>query len=609
MECPIRFLIITVSDKCSKGESVDRSGPNLAEKITADKLGIVLEIKCVPDDRQRIEASLVSGSLHCDVILTTGGTGLSPRDVTPEATKAVIEKEVPGFSQGMILSSLSKTKYAILSRMVCGVRGSCLIVNLPGSVKGSIECFEAVSPCLEHAVRLLRGADGRTEHGENSVERKSKVDLGNVANRPRESVWPMLSVREAQKTILENIPAPVCETITVSHSALGHVVGEDVVCKEPVPPFRASIKDGYAVLTANGAGVRNVKRAITAGMSPELGILSDGEVVRVNTGGPIPPNADAVVQVEDTKLVKATSDGEEDQVEILIAPTVGQDIRDIGTDIAEGERVLQRGDIFTPFELGLLAATGVIQLPAYRLPRVGVLSTGNELIEAGTSSRPGSIRDSNRPMLLALLRENYFPVLNLGIVNDEPSKLLSRLEFGLSNCDVLITTGGVSMGERDLLKPILSEDLAATIHFGRVNMKPGKPTTFATCPWKDGSKKVFFCLPGNPVSAAVTFQLFVLPALRSMAGHLPSRIYSTVITTRTDFEITKLDPRPEYRRVVLDWSVEDGIPRSKSTGDQISSRLMSWREANGLLILPSQVKHSSPIPRGSLLKAMIVSRV
>lgn len=609
MECPIRFLVITVSDRCSRGEAIDRSGPSLAEKIVNDKLGIVLGIKCVPDDRQRIEAELISGSFCSDVILTTGGTGLSPRDVTPEATKAIIDREVPGFPLAMTLASLPKSKYAILSRSACGVRGSCLIVNLPGSMKGSLECFEAVIPCLDHAVQLLRGADVRAQHGEDTSKIKSKVVLGNAANRPRESVWQMLLVTEAQRTILENLPVSQHEIIPLSYSAVGNVVSEDVICKEAVPPFRASIKDGYAVLVADGLGVRNVKRAITAGMSPELEDLMPGEIVRVNTGGPIPPNADAVVQVEDTMLVKATNDGEEEQVEILVAPTLGQDIRGIGSDIAKGETVLQRGDTIGSPELGLLAAVGVTHIPVYRLPRVGVLSTGNELIEAGKPSHPGAIRDSNRILLLGLLKENHFPVIDLGIVNDDPSKLLSSLMFGLNNCDVILTTGGVSMGERDLLKPILVEDLNATIHFGRVNMKPGKPTTFATCPWKNGPAKVFFCLPGNPVSAAVTFQLFVIPALRAIAGHLPNRRYQTIITARTNFEIKKLDPRPEYRRVVLDWCQDDGIPLAKSTGDQISSRLMSWREANGLLILPSSKDHSGPIPCGTLVKTLVVSRV
>lgn len=599
MEKPIKFMIITVSDRCSSGQAVDESGPNLAREILDKKAGIVLEIKCIPDEQKVIELELVNGSSIADIILTTGGTGFSPRDVTPEATKAVIEREVSGFPFAMLLTSLSKTPYAVLSRSVCGIRGKCLIVNLPGSVKGSIECFSAIASTLRHAVDLLQG---RNEHGSSSI-RKSKVSTCNVANRPRESEWPMIPVADSQDIVIKKTLLPTKEDLPLSLDLFGRVIASDVSSVDPLPPFRASIKDGYAVLSSDGKGSRKVLKSLTAGMSAgEDLVLSNGECVRVNTGGPLPTNADAVVQVEDTKLLNASSDGEEIEIEITTTPKPGQDIRPIGNDISSNEIVLKKGDPLTHIELGLLATIGVTKVSVFRLPKVSVLSTGNEVVEPGVELRPGAIRDSNRITLLSLLRHNHFPTYDLGIAKDEPDEILSHLIKGLESSDIILTTGGVSMGERDYLKAVITEDLKATIHFARVNMKPGKPTTFATCCW-NGKMKMLFCLPGNPVSATVSFHLYVLPALRAIAGF--QQPFPKTIIVRLGFDIKKLDPRPEYRRVVLDWNQPDGIPLAKSTGDQISSRLMSWREANCLLILPSS-NEVNEIKKDVLLKGLIV---
>ncbi|CAH1402118.1 unnamed protein product [Nezara viridula] len=596
-------MFFSMSDRCSCGQAVDESGPNLAKEILKKKLGIVLEIKCIPDEQKIIELELVNGSSRADIILTTGGTGFSPRDVTPEATKAVIEREVPGFPLAMLLTSISKTPYAVLSRSSSGIRDNCLIVNLPGSVKGSVECFSTISQTLRHAVQLLRG---RNDHG-SSLTSKSKVSTSNVADRPRESEWPMIPVAESQDIVMRNILVSTKEEVPISLNLFGRVVASDVSSVDPLPPFRASIKDGYAVLSSDGKGSRKVLKSLTAGMSAggDL-VLSNGECVRVNTGGPLPTNADAVVQVEDTKLLKSSSDGEEIEIEITTAPKPGQDIRPVGNDIGLNEIVLNKGDPITPIELGLLATIGITNVPVFRLPKVSVLSTGNEVVEPGVELRPGSIRDSNRITLLSLLRGHHFPTYDLGIAKDEPDDLLSHLIKGLESSDIILTTGGVSMGERDYLKAVITEDLRATIHFARVNMKPGKPTTFATCCW-NGKMKMLFCLPGNPASATVSFHLYVLPALRAIAGF--QEPFPKTITVRLGFDIKKLDVRPEYRRVILDWNQSDGIPLAKTTGDQISSRLMSWREANCLLILPSNTEVKSEIKKDELLKGLIVGPI
>ncbi|KAG8232680.1 hypothetical protein J437_LFUL009927 [Ladona fulva] len=336
--------------------------------------------------------------------------------------------------------------------------------------------------------------------------------------------------------------------------------------------------------------------------------LMPGECMRINTGAPLPPGADAVVQVEDTSLLREADGGRlEVEIEILWAPSKGQDVRQIGSDIALGERVLLKGTVLGASELGLLATVGATCVLVYRLPVVAILSTGNELQEPWAGPlHPGCIRDSNKTSLMALIgNKNGFHIVDAGIAQDSPEVLLPYLRSALSSADVVVSTGGVSMGDRDYLKDVLQADVGAKIHFGRVMMKPGKPTTFATCEY-EGKKKLVFGLPGNPVSAMVTCNLFVLPALRKMAGH-PSPL-CTVIRALIEKDI-KLDPRPEFHRVLLSWKPGISIPIARSTGNQISSRMLSLASANGLLILPPRTEEKTYLPAGSEVDAMVVGQL
>ena len=241
-------------------------------------------------------------------------------------------------------------------------------------------------------------------------------------------------------------------------------------------------------------------------------------IVRINTGAPVPPGADAVVMVENTRLVRTTEDGEEElEVEILTEVIPGQDIRPVGSDIRTVETVLRSGLILGPGEVGLLAAVGVTRVQVSTLPSVAILSTGNEIQEPGQDLLPGHVRDSNKTTLLSLLATNGILAKDAGIAKDDVATLTSSLQSALSSSDLVVTTGGVSMGDRDLLRQVLVDKFGAEIHFARVNMKPGKPTTFATCQL-DGRTRVVIGLPGNPVSASVTCHLYVLPAVRLLSG-------------------------------------------------------------------------------------------
>ncbi|XP_013398832.1 gephyrin isoform X2 [Lingula anatina] len=629
----IKIGILTASDSCFEGKAEDKSSANLKILIEDKKIipGKVVVQSCVPDDIEQIKEKLTiwSDALKLDLILTTGGTGFAPRDVTPEATKSILHKEAPGMTIAMIKASLDVTPLAMLSRLVCGTRGSTLIINLPGSKKGSQECLEFVTPAIPHAVDLLQGNKenvvtththlqaettpsaapvSHTQHhhqGEHHhLGHQSSVDDTKVALRARESPFPLITVEEAVDMVLSEAPVLGVEKVFYK-DALGRILAEDVYAKDPLPPFPASIKDGYAVVAADGAGDRIVLGDSTAGSVPK-GEVIPGYCIRISTGAPIPKGADAVVQVEDTKLLKDADEGRTElEISLLQAPVIGQDIRPVGFDIKAGEKILAKGIRLGPSELGLAATVGVVKLMCHMFPVVGVLSTGNELVEPEAKLRPGHIRDSNRTTLLAALKEHGFPTVDLGVAKDRPESLLEHLKNALRRTDVIVTSGGVSMGEKDLLKQVLHVDLQAHMHFGRVFMKPGKPTTFATVTIDD-TKKLFFGLPGNPVSAIVTCNLYVIPALNKMSGYPNPR--RTVIKAKISSDI-QLDSRPEYHRVVLSWREDDPVPWASSTGSQISSRLLSMCSANALLMLPPKTKEQKEMKTGDVAEAIVIGRL
>ncbi|XP_057314925.1 gephyrin-like isoform X2 [Hydractinia symbiolongicarpus] len=667
----LKIGILTVSDRCSAGTQEDKSGPNLKALVQTSlhRLGVVKVITgCVPDELLIIKSCLLhwADTEKCILILTTGGTGFTSRDVTPEATKAVIEREAPGLVVRMLSKSIETTPMAMLSRPVCGIRNSTIIVNLPGSKKGSQECFEFILPALGHAFDLVssdeenvasthssmeqtklladqlpvtatspcshrhshrESMDSLQSYGSSSVssdqgydfscsssessmhqcphQRAVYIDTPKVAERDRFSPYPMILVSKALSIVLSTVKVQKKRHLVNLHAGLlGKVLMEDVRAKEPYPPFAASVKDGYAVIAADGAGVRRVVEPITAGQVPSQSLRS-GQCSRITTGAPIPVGADAVVQVEDTELVEAADNG---NVEVLVRmktpPSILQDIRPVGFDIKQGETILSAGEKLGPSELGLMAMAGVNMVSVYTPPSIGLFSTGDELVSPGAEKSEGQIYDSNKIALLTAIREQGFNAADLGTLPDNFSLLRDKISNVIddANHQILITTGGVSMGEKDLVKKFLAQ--FGDIKFGRVQMKPGKPTTFATI--TRGPKTIyFFALPGNPVSALVTFYLFALPAIRKLAGF--KKPYLQRIQARLDFDIC-LDPRPEYHRARLNWDTDDGVPLASSTGSQCSSRLLSMRSCHALLELPS-CETIRKMTRGSLVTGLLLPKL
>jgi gephyrin len=426
----------------------------------------------------------------------------------------------------------------------------------------------------------------------------------------------MLSVEEALDLIKQHTPASEITTATVDSALVGSVLAQDVKAREKVPAFRASIVDGYAVVVpadGNLKGVFPVTAISHAAPGEGVAPLKEGEIARITTGAPLPPGATSVIMVEDTILASKTDDGvEEKEVEILANQVrEGENIREVGSDIKEGELILSKGEQVSAVggEIGLLAAVGVGEVSVYRRPVVGVLSTGDEIVEhdrPGTL-RLGEVRDTNRPTLISAARDWGYEVVDLGIASDKPGSLEDVLREALRQADVVITTGGVSMGELDLLKPTIERSLGGTIHFGRVAMKPGKPTTFATVPVKnnggDRVSKVIFSLPGNPASALVTFHLFVLPSLHQLSGIEPPGLTRVPVVLAHDILLDRA--RPEYHRAIVSVT-KDGTLSATSTGGQRSSRVASLKGANALLCMPNGPE---PLRKGSKVDALLMGNV
>lgn len=555
----------------------------------------------------------------------------------------------------------------MMSRPVAGVRNGSVIVTLPGSPKGAKENLQAVIKTLPHACVQAVGADSRSlhaggvkklekdagidptssshthdhsaghahhhghhhhhshghGHGHGGLVRHTKQNENPMSNDPslgptrrhRSSPYPMLDVDDALALVNEHTPRPVAVETKVDESLVGAVLAEDVKATENVPAFRASIVDGYAVVVPKDGNMKGVfpVASVSHAAPGQVQELKEGEIARITTGAPLPPGATSVIMVEDTILKAHTEDGKEEKGVEILADNVkeGENIREVGSDIKQGSVILHKGDQVSAVggEIGVLAAVGASTVRAYRRPIVGVLSTGDEIVNHDRPGdlRLGEVRDTNRPTLMSAVKEWGYQVLDLGIASDKPGTLEETLRDGMRRADLIITTGGVSMGELDLLKPTIERSLGGTIHFGRVNMKPGKPTTFATVPAKtnDGERvaKVIFSLPGNPASALVTFHLFVLPSLQAMSGIHPLGLPRIPVTLAHDYT---LDPaRPDYHRALVTVG-PDGHLSATSTGVQRSSRVGSLKGANALLCMP---QGKEPLRKGARVDALLMSNV
>ncbi len=379
-----------------------------------------------------------------------------------------------------------------------------------------------------------------------------------------------LTVEEALGRILTGVPTMPPHEVRLQ-DALGRVLAEDATADRDVPPFTNSAMDGYAVRGADVARAPARLRVvgdIAAGSVAGRGI-GPGEAMRIMTGAPLPEGADTIVRVEDTDNGMAV-------VTVTVDTATGVSVRQAGEDLRAGDVVLTRGTLLRPAEIGVLATMGRARARVVRAPLVAVLSTGDEVVELDAEIRPGQIRDANRYSLAAAVRTAGCEPWLLGIVPDSAQALRDALREAIA-ADAIVTSGGVSVGDHDHVKPVVSE--MGTMDFWSIAIRPGRPLAFGEL--RDGERRVpIFGLPGNPVSALLTFELFVRPALLRMSGQ------ASVARPRTRARLLEHLDKPPHLRFFARGIHDPEAGTVRTTGPQGSGILRSMAQANCLIDLP-----------------------
>jgi len=391
----------------------------------------------------------------------------------------------------------------------------------------------------------------------------------------------MIAIDEAQKTVLDacGVLVPVA---TPCEQMSGRVLAQDVVAPENVPPFANSAVDGYAVRTADTQTVPTellVVDTVAAGAEPKIAV-GVGQAIRIMTGAPMPQGADAVVMVEDTQRVG------DDKVSIGKAAKLYDAIRDAGSDVNKGDTVFVAGTVLNAAGAGVLASVNARTVQAYPSARVALLSTGDELVTDGSPLKIGQIRESNLTMLDAMIAASGCEVINLGIIKDDEALLERVLLDVIERCDAIVTSGGVSMGDFDVVKAVLSR--IAKMQWMQLAIKPAKPFAFGQLQASDGRVVPIFGLPGNPVSSMISYELLARPALRKMMGHTLDLLRPTVKAVLDAPIKRKLDGKVHYVRVFGGFE-GDGRLHVRDTGPQGSHQLASTALANGLAYVPDSM--------------------
>jgi molybdopterin molybdotransferase len=410
----------------------------------------------------------------------------------------------------------------------------------------------------------------------------------------------MISVEEAQEKLLSHVSVLDKEDVLIL-DALGQVLAEDVFASINVPPLDNSAMDGYALRVEDTSGAApGSPRLLRVIGTVAAGSISDREVVpgtaiRIMTGAPIPKGADSVVRFEDTDETARQRGGTISEIGICVAAKEGQNIRRAGEDISKGTAVLPAGIVIRPAEVGVLASLGMSTASVIARPVVAIVATGNELVEVGRPLPKGKIYNSNSYSVAALVRRYGGVPRMLGIALDSKESLITALRGGL-DADMLITSGGVSVGDYDIVKDVLAEQ--GEIGFWSVRMKPGKPLAFGQIKGVDKTVP-HLGLPGNPVSSMVTFEMFARPAILKMMGK--RNLTKPTIDAILEDRIFNSDGRRVFTRAIIEKRGDRYFARL--TGPQGSGVLTSMSLANGLVIVPEDVAEARP---GTTVRVMML---
>lgn len=392
-------------------------------------------------------------------------------------------------------------------------------------------------------------------------------------------VAALVTIEQARRTVLEH--CAVLPTVKVDIAdAVGSILATDVIAPEDVPPFANSAVDGYAIVAADlSAPPRElpVVDEIAAGAAGDISLHS-GEAIRIMTGAPVPAGADAVVMVEDTVRLD-----EGRRVRISASASPGQAIREVGGDIKLGTTVFLAGTLIRPAVAGVLASVNARSVVVVPRARVAVMSTGDELVDDGRPLAPGQIRESNKTMLVAMVADTGAIAVDYGVVRDDELALEVALRHAADSCDAVVTSGGVSMGDYDVVKAVLSR--IADMTWMQIAIKPAKPFAFGLLTNSAGRQIPVFGLPGNPVSSLVSFELLARPALRHIMGHAEPLLRPS-LTAITDTPLRRsADGKIHYLRVHGVFH-EDGRYHVSIRGPQGSHQLAATALANTLAELP-----------------------
>lgn len=447
-----------------------------------------------------------------------------------------------------------------------------------------------------------------------------------TSDSSRQSKYPMINVNNALNIVIYNVKSSIetsnrysnnIESISL-YNALSRIIAHDIHSPIDLPPFPASVVDGYAIYISDNSTTSidsqyTVIGNITAGNAELINTkLQHNQCVYITTGSVVPSSANCVIMIENTKLI---NDNNPHIIQINDNNvSIGMNIRPTGCDLKTNDLVLKQYDTIKSIDIGLLASIGYNNIDVIQQCKVGIYSSGNEIIDINDRnqnlSQTGYIYDSNRPMLYTAIQEQNAIPVDLGIARDNEQDIYNMIQSSMNNnIDILISSGGVSMGNLDLIKPMLEKQ--GTIHFGRINMKPGKPLTYATIKYNNNNRTLhIFALPGNPVSSLVTFYLFVVPAIKLLHGQ-----YNTVdqynhgsiwIKCKVHTTLKRDSIRPEYHRCIITYDNNTNEYTAITTGNQMSSRLMSLKYANGLLLIePGNTK----VEQNTICSALLIGQI
>lgn len=408
----------------------------------------------------------------------------------------------------------------------------------------------------------------------------------------------MLSVKEAREIVINHF-SPTNSIPVSIEKAVGLVLSEDITSKVNLPAFNNSSMDGFAVnaldtvkATPDNPVILKVVEDIPAGKWP-IETIRSGLAARIMTGAPLPMGADAVVMVENTDhYIIQTGKPGKSTVSIFQPVRSTENTRLTGVDLKVGQTIFQKGHQIRPQDVGMLAMLGVPSIPVHRAPLLALMTTGDELIDASAPDQPGKVRDGNTPALEALARSSGAEVFSMGVVPDDREKIRQALDQASQRqVDMIISTAGVSIGVFDYVKEAVKTQ--GDLDFWQVNMRPGKPLAF-------GNYRgiPFFGLPGNPVSAFISFEIFVIPALQRLRGLEIKERPRLMVRLLEDI---KSDGRESYLRAIVEY--KDGMNFARLTGHQGSGNMLSLVQANALLIVPFGVKS---LPAGGDIQAWIL---